>query len=177
MAKLSRRNLLKVLSAGSGTVLTGVSLPRTWQRPVVETILTPAHAQATCGTFIRVTSPFSENGNVCRVAIIANDSDTVLARCCCGLGVDIIVQATDLSPGTYRVFGDSDGPLQHTMVIETGCETRTVTVPTNAESCNFLMATVALPAGSITEENGQQVGGDKCDASFNCLQGNTGCGG
>ena len=174
MSDHSRRNALKVILASSGTVFAS-RLPEAWTRPVVNTVFIPAHAQATCGTFIRATSSFSENGNVCRYVIIADDNGTVLARCCCGAGENIVVQANGLSPGTYRVFGDSITSLQHTVVVETGCETRTVTVSMSFGDCNFLMATVVLPAGIISEESGQQVGPNKCGDSVNCLQGNMEC--
>ena len=40
-----RRKLLKNIAAGSGLVVAGKSLPESWTRPVVDSILLPAHAQ------------------------------------------------------------------------------------------------------------------------------------
>ena len=41
----SRRKLLKSIAAGSGAVVAGKSLPENWVRPVVDSVVLPAHAQ------------------------------------------------------------------------------------------------------------------------------------
>ena len=43
----SRRKLLKSLAAGSGAVLAGKSLPDSWNKPVVNSLVLPVHAQMT----------------------------------------------------------------------------------------------------------------------------------
>ena len=48
----SRRKLLKSIAAGSGAIVAGKSLPENWKKPVVDSVLLPAHAQ---------TSPVSGN--------------------------------------------------------------------------------------------------------------------
>lgn len=40
----SRRKLLKQIAAGSGAIVAGKSLPESWSRPVVDSVLLPAHA-------------------------------------------------------------------------------------------------------------------------------------
>ena len=64
----SRRKLLKSIAAGSGTVIAGKSLPKSWSKPVVDSVLLPAHAQTspapppeTCST-IKVTFSFTATG-------------------------------------------------------------------------------------------------------------------
>lgn len=169
-----RRRILKSIAAGGSAVLAGKTLPQAWYQPVVESVILPAHAQTSaCGdaTFIRVTSPVAQNGGTLRFILITDDSDNVLARCCCGDGSDIVIEATSLPAGVYRVFGDSDGDLDHTVHVTTECGTTTATAPTDAGDCNFLIATVTLPAGTVEQENGQQVGGEKCGPFSNCLQG------
>ncbi len=42
----SRRKLLKSIATGSGAVVAGKSLPESWIKPVIDTVLLPAHAQA-----------------------------------------------------------------------------------------------------------------------------------
>ena len=44
-SKLSRRKLLKSIAAGSGAIVAGKSLPESWSRPVVDSVILPAHAQ------------------------------------------------------------------------------------------------------------------------------------
>ena len=41
----SRRKLLKSIAAGSGAIVAGKSLPESWSRPVVDSVMLPAHAQ------------------------------------------------------------------------------------------------------------------------------------
>lgn len=43
----SRRRVLKSIAAGSGAVIAGKSLPETWTRPVINSVLLPAHATTT----------------------------------------------------------------------------------------------------------------------------------
>jgi hypothetical protein len=44
----SRRKLLKSIAAGSGAVIAGKSLPENWAKPVVDSVMLPAHAQTSC---------------------------------------------------------------------------------------------------------------------------------
>ncbi len=167
----ARRRVLKTLAAGGGVVVAGKTLPQSWYKPVVETVVLPAHAQTSgCGeaTFIRATSPNSENGGTERFILIVDDSDNVLARC--GGGGDIVAEVSSLPAGVYQIFGDSAGPLNHTVRITTECGTTTVSAPTDEGGCNFLIATVTLPDGLVVQESGQTVGGDKCvGGELNCL--------
>ncbi len=43
----SRRKLLKSIAAGSGAVVAGKSLPESWAKPVVDSVMLPAHAETT----------------------------------------------------------------------------------------------------------------------------------
>ena len=61
----SRRKLLKSIAAGSGAIVAGKSLPESWSRPVVDSIMLPVHGQ---------TSPTSYAGT------IGNSSVTQLDR-------------------------------------------------------------------------------------------------
>lgn len=49
MSQESRRRLLKSLTLGSGALLAGRSLPDRWARPVVDSVMLPAHAQLSGG--------------------------------------------------------------------------------------------------------------------------------
>lgn len=50
-AKNARRNLLKSLVAGGGVLATGKLLPESWFRPVVKSVVLPAHAQVSPSSF------------------------------------------------------------------------------------------------------------------------------
>ncbi len=43
----SRRKLLKSIAAGSGAVVAGKSLPESWSKPVIDSVMIPAHAATT----------------------------------------------------------------------------------------------------------------------------------
>jgi hypothetical protein len=45
MSDQSRRKLLKSIAAGSGAIVAGKNLPEKWTRPVVDSVMLPAHAQ------------------------------------------------------------------------------------------------------------------------------------
>ena len=46
-----RRKLLKAVAAAGGAVVAGKTLPETWSRPAVESVVLPAHAQTSPGSF------------------------------------------------------------------------------------------------------------------------------
>ena len=48
---ISRRKLLKGLAAGGGAVIAGKSLPESWSRPVVDSVMLPAHAITSLDSF------------------------------------------------------------------------------------------------------------------------------
>lgn len=43
----ARRKLIMSLAAGGGVLTTGKMLPNTWVKPVVDSVVMPAHAQLT----------------------------------------------------------------------------------------------------------------------------------
>jgi len=50
MSDKSRRKLLKSIAAGSGAVVAGKSLPESWTKPIVDSVMLPAHAQTSACT-------------------------------------------------------------------------------------------------------------------------------
>jgi len=56
----SRRKLLKSIAAGTtGALIAGKTLPESWMKPVVDSVMLPAHAQTSCSstnTFV-ITTP------------------------------------------------------------------------------------------------------------------------
>lgn len=74
----SRRNLLKSIAAGSGAVIAGKSLPEKWSRPVVDSVLLPAHA---------LTSNQVYSSNLAAIGMneLHPGGDTLLARFADGL--------------------------------------------------------------------------------------------
>lgn len=66
MKSEKRRKLLKSIAAGSGAVLAGRSLPESWSRPVVDSVMLPGHAQTSgriySGESIQVVSVDNQDG-------------------------------------------------------------------------------------------------------------------
>ena len=69
MSDNSRRKLLKSIAVGSGAIVAGKKLPDSWSRPVVDSVMLPAHAQ----TSIAPMSPMFGGTSLIPV-VDANDS-------------------------------------------------------------------------------------------------------
>lgn len=52
MSNESRRKLLKSIAAGSGAIVAGKSLPESWSRPIIDSVLLPAHATTSQATLV-----------------------------------------------------------------------------------------------------------------------------
>ncbi len=84
----SRRKLLKSIAAGSGAVVAGKSLPESWSKPIVDSVLLPVHAETTStgsnteSTCTAVDDEFTPtdilggDGSVPAPGVLANDSCT-----------------------------------------------------------------------------------------------------
>lgn len=73
----SRRKLLKSLAVGSGAVVAGKALPESWSRPVVDSMVLPAHAQTSvCNAVDDVydNDPGGEGFSVPAPGVLGNDS-------------------------------------------------------------------------------------------------------
>ena len=57
----SRRKLLKSIAAGSGAIIAGKSLPESWSKPVVDSVMLPAHAQTSIICTIDITYQITVN--------------------------------------------------------------------------------------------------------------------
>jgi len=65
MSDQSRRKLLKSIAAGSGAIVAGKSLPESWSRPVVDSVMLPVHAQTSCSpTVVQIPANVEVNINV-----------------------------------------------------------------------------------------------------------------
>jgi hypothetical protein len=71
---LSRRRALKTIAAG-GAIAGGLAMRGKWTRPVVDTILLPAHAQATNATAPVTTTPAPAT-TTCSTRLASADFDT-----------------------------------------------------------------------------------------------------
>jgi len=79
----ARRKLLKGIAAGSGAVIAGQTLPENWSRPVVDSVMLPAHAQTSINAY-------TASGPITSGAVAP---DSIYAR-----GLDMLVQPATAAP-------------------------------------------------------------------------------
>ena len=76
----SRRKLLKSIALGGGAIAVGKTLPQSWTRPVVESVMLPAHAQASVPSVLSFSGTiFEPNGAIQADNTDANDK-SLLAK-------------------------------------------------------------------------------------------------
>ena len=142
-----RRRTLQLLIGGS--VIGAV-----WHKPLISSVLLPAHAQTSVmSTSIEVRSLDVDNP-FARYILVVDSSDNVLANCGASGGTATV---TGLAAGEYRVFSDSNGSQNQRITIITDAQTSELTIPTDTGSCDFLVATISLPSGSITSASGERI--------------------
>ena len=65
MSDQSRRKLLKSIAAGSGAIVAGKSLPESWAKPVVDSVMLPAHAETSITSYSDMDIPIPNmNGSL-----------------------------------------------------------------------------------------------------------------
>lgn len=140
----------------------GASAVMAWHKPAINYILLPAHAQTSAPISNNITvSSLDAQNPFARYVLIVDENDTVLANCGASGGTATL---ENLANGEYRIFGDSNGMQNHQISITTNTQSATLTVPTDLGDCNFLMASVSIPSGVITQETGDQVA-----STWNCF--------
>ncbi len=114
----SRRKLLKSIAVGSGAVVAGKSLPESWTKPVIDTVMLPAHAETSgCAIYAVSHIEFKNEGE-----------DSLLTVCAtvCGDSAEV-TQATDWDNVGYNQrsgtipIGGASGQMPQTAVAP-GCE-------------------------------------------------------
>jgi len=76
-----RRKLLKSIVAGSGVIVAGKSIPKNWSRPVVDSVMLPAHAQTSisinnsnCNFFVATQSGLPATESTGDIAILFSNN-------------------------------------------------------------------------------------------------------
>ena len=75
----NRRKLLKSIATGSGAIVAGKSLPESWSRPVVDSVILPTHAQ-TSGGASSSSITLTSNGTITNVNTMAPVTDNMVAE-------------------------------------------------------------------------------------------------
>ncbi|MGA8262579.1 MAG: hypothetical protein WB783_20395 [Arenicellales bacterium] len=147
----NRRRLLKSLAAGS-VLSTAKGVPGSWTRPVIESVVLPAHAQ-TSGCAITARCVFTDGDE--RAIGIFDESYHNVGKTCCDSPLQLTVDS--LSPGTYIVsMGIDEGPASTTLTVTT-CTGKCVVTRSisggQGDGSGTAMVQVTLPSGQCTEIN------------------------
>lgn len=101
-----RRKLLKSVAIGSGAIITGKTLPENWTKPVVDSVLLPAHAQATtCTPCLDAASYCAGSGGGSLVVSVAVDGTVTVTHSVVN-GTDTVDPCTG---GDFSVSESSTG--------------------------------------------------------------------
>jgi hypothetical protein len=152
MSDQSRRKILKSIAAGSGAIVAGKSLPESWSRPVVDSVLLPAHAQ----TSDTANGPFAGTATT-QVPALKSDSifaqatDSLVPQAHAADGFEpyVCVQPNSTNDAaTVTVLVDNNGPRQYLFT----------NVPLNGNSCDYIPVKIACPvvgdAGDLLRDFG-----------------------
>ena len=121
----SRRKLLKSLAASSGAIVVGKSLPESWSRPIVDSVLLPAHAlTSNCTTELKLQDHFKsvltgETGQECPDGQSIVFSDLAITNCLGCTAEIVFIKAgsaddfleVDGAPLPGTGYGDCGGPV------------------------------------------------------------------
>jgi len=111
----SRRKLLKSIVAGSGTVVAGKSLPESWSKPVIDSVVLPAHAVTTDE---ETPAPLNYFGPV---EVSERNSFQLCIQC---VGNDCSAKALENDHYYYEATGSLGADM--TLVIPNDCDSNTV---------------------------------------------------
>ena len=153
----SRRKLLKSIAAGSGAIVAGKSLPEKWSRPVVDSVLLPAHAQTSptppADTPPAINGVFTNfsNGTSNDFKLLDELIPTAMAQ---SDALDICINVEN---GIAEIFIPWQGTFW------SGSAALPITSPLsltpNVAGCEFdTISVTAIPNGDGTEISGNQTG-------------------
>ena len=137
----SRRKLLKSIAAGSGAIVAGKSLPESWSRPVVDSVMLPAHAQTSppVQTIFAGPSDPSSVGSIQPNNMMADAIDalvpTAMAQersymaylCITDIGggqakVEAVIEDSGIASSLFGATVPADGTAYDLGLIENGCD-------------------------------------------------------
>ncbi|MBX2869039.1 MAG: hypothetical protein KTR18_10205 [Acidiferrobacterales bacterium] len=152
--KSNRREFSKALATVA--VVGGV-----WHKPIVRSVVLPAHAVTSADEFISASSLDSEN-MFARYILIVDSNNNVLANCGASGGT---VRVDSPPDGTYRIFADSDGAQNQRITVSTVAGSESIVAPTDSGACDFLVAQIEIPGGAITPSFGRQTATWDCSTN------------
>lgn len=118
----SRRTLLKSIAAGGGAVVAGKTLPDTWKKPVIDSVMLPAHAQTSDEDFSGL---YSTQGSIARADGTGRESPGQLAK---GLGRRLLDWVVPAAHADHVLQEICDEDYNLVFEIPPGSGTRTVQI-------------------------------------------------
>ena len=64
----NRRKLIHSIALGGGVIIAGKSIPNSWTKPIIQSVILPAHAQTSEPTAETSTSTTMQPGGCCEIA-------------------------------------------------------------------------------------------------------------
>lgn len=172
MSDTSRRKLLKSLAAGSGAIVAGKSLPESWSRPVVDSVMLPAHAETSPSS-----GPFAggvtQNGGMLETgSLLAKVTDSLITDANAGIRPACNFDATfyvcvepsaDLQSAKVTAYEDY-GPngvrnaVSYTWAsVPVGGSSMDATIDKNVNGCPDLAHNLIEDLGLINEAHAEDV--------------------
>ena len=157
----SRRKLLKSIAAGSGAIVAAKSLPESWSKPVVDSVMLPVHAQTSPSQSIFFGASQSDNGanhSIQPDSLFADVIDTVVPNASAQQEQRSTLQAhvciTDVGNGNVDVdavieftpFGE-DSPVESALFSAQG-------VPANGEDQDLTQVASGCDDASLIDKLG-----------------------
>ena len=127
----NRRKLLKSIAAGSGAVIAGKSLPESWSKPVVDSVMLPVHAQTSPCTPCLVAALYCEGSTGTGITVdVAIDGTVTVTHPRMPTQTDTVDPCTE-SP--FSVTGPSgNGTITISGTVECGVQTSMTVTETSS---------------------------------------------
>ena len=160
MSDKARRKLLKTIVSGGGAIVAGKSLPENWTKPVVDSVMLPAHAETSPAEPTPPTPP-----TPCTPCLVAETYCTGRSNGAGGGSINISVATNGTVTVVHPQFTDTD-----TVDPCTG-GTFQVIYPTGNQS--QITVSGSIPCGvtssiNINETDGQGYNDDLVATTANC---------
>jgi hypothetical protein len=149
----SRRKLLKSIAIGGGAIAVAKTLPESWTKPVIDSVMLPAHGQASITTYFGLSVGGTGFGGL-------SPPDDGIHGCIVVTGdeADVTFQGSE-NNGRRNGVVPTDGTLADAVMVAavSGCNVRTVEISITALSPDSITLKVHSPNADPPSSSGYEV--------------------